>query len=187
MWRFIIPAAIFAVLVGFFVVALNRDPAFVPSPLLGKPGPAYTLPKVEDMTVQVSHADMLGKRYLVNVWATWCGECRHEHGLLMQMAAEKVAPIVGIDWKDELGPAQQWLQQLGNPYVATGFDAEGRTAINFGVYGAPETFLIDEHGTVLCKHVGALNNDVWQRVLKPVLLNQQPDKTLMGTKTSCAS
>lgn len=169
MWRFLIPAAIFAVLVGFFVVGLNRDPSYVPSPLIGKPAPAYSLLKVEAPEQKVSNTDLLGKKHLVNVWATWCSGCRQEHPVLLQIAQQNVLPIVGIDWKDELPLAQQWLTQLGNPYVATAFDQDGRVAIDFGVYGAPETFLVDERGVVLYKHVGILTLDVWQNKLLPLI------------------
>lgn len=169
MWRYLIPGAIFLVLIGFFVVGLSRDPSMVPSPLIGKPAPAYSLIKVEDPQLKVSNTDMLGKKHLVNIWATWCGGCRQEHALLLQMAQQKVIPIVGIDWKDEMSLAQQWLTQLGNPYVATGFDGDGRVAIDFGVYGAPETFLVDERGVIIYKHIGILTADVWQNKLLPLI------------------
>ena len=169
MWRFVIPGAIFAVLVGFFVVGLNRDPGMVPSPLIGKPAPAYSLSQVEDPAKTISNTDMLGKKHLVNVWATWCVGCREEHPLLMQIAQQNMLPIVGIDWKDDLPMAQQWLQRFGNPYVATGFDQEGRVAIDFGVYGAPETFLIDERGIVIYKHIGVLTAEVWQNRFVPLI------------------
>jgi cytochrome c biogenesis protein CcmG/thiol:disulfide interchange protein DsbE len=173
MWRALVPLSIFAVLVGFFVVGLKRDPTLVPSPLIGKSAPAYVLPKVEDPTLMVSNTDMAGKRHLVNVWATWCGGCRQEHPVLLEIAQQNLLPIVGIDWKDELLPAQQWLQQLGNPYVATAFDQEGRVAIDFGVYGAPETFLVDEHGIVLYKHVGVLTTAIWQQKFLPLISGKQ--------------
>jgi len=169
MWRYLIPGAIFIVLVGFFVVGLNRDPSMVPSPLIGKPAPAYSLTKVEDPQLKVSNTDMLGKKHLVNVWATWCGGCRQEHGFLLQVAQQNIIPIIGIDWKDDMSSAQQWLTQLGNPYAATGFDGEGRVAIDFGVYGAPETFLVDEHGVIIYKHIGILTSDVWQNKLLPLI------------------
>lgn len=169
MWRFLIPGAIFAVLIGFFVVGLNRDPGMVPSPLIGKLAPTYSLTKVEEPALKVSNTDMQGKKHLVNVWATWCVACRQEHEFLLEMARQNVVPIVGLDWKDELPLAQQWLSQLGNPYIATGFDGDGRVAIDFGVYGAPETFLIDERGVVMYKHIGVLTADVWQNKLLPLI------------------
>jgi len=169
MWRFLIPGAIFAVLIGFFVVGLNRDPSMVPSPLIGKPAPTYTLTKVEDPSARIGNTDMLGKKHLVNVWATWCVGCRQEHETLLQIARQNVLPIIGIDWKDDLSSAQQWLTQLGNPYTATGFDQDGRVAIDFGVYGAPETFLIDERGIVIYKHIGVLTPEIWQNKLLPLI------------------
>jgi cytochrome c biogenesis protein CcmG/thiol:disulfide interchange protein DsbE len=180
MWRFLIPGLVFAVLVGFFVIGLNRDPSYVPSPLIGKAAPAFSLTKVEDPTQQVSDRDFTGRKHLVNVWATWCAGCRQEHEFLLQVAKQNVVPIVGIDWKDELPLAQRWLSQLGNPYVATGFDVEGRVAIDYGVYGAPETFLVDEHGVVIYKHVGILTNEVWQTKLLPLIKDQT---TSSGART----
>jgi cytochrome c biogenesis protein CcmG, thiol:disulfide interchange protein DsbE len=141
----------------------------VPSPLIGKAAPAYSLVKVEDPQTKISNADMLGRKHLVNVWATWCSGCRQEHEFLLQVAQQNIIPIVGIDWKDDMSSAQQWLTQLGNPYAATGFDGEGRTAIDFGVYGAPETFLIDEHGVIIYKHIGILTVDAWQNKLLPLI------------------
>lgn len=169
MWRFLIPGAIFAVLVGFFVVGLSRDPSAVPSPLIGKVGPSWSLSKVEDPAATISNTDMLGKKHLINVWATWCSGCREEHPFLMQLAQQNLLPIIGIDWKDELPLAQQWLKQFGNPYAATGFDQDGRVAIDFGVYGAPETFLIDERGVVIYKHIGILTAEVWQNRFLPLI------------------
>ena len=173
MWKFLLPATIFAVLVGFFFVGLSRDPSQVPSPLIGKSAPAYTLSKVEDLTQKVSNTDYLGKKHLVNVWATWCVECRKEHAVLLEIARQNIVPIVGLDWKDDLASAQQWLQQLGNPYVATAFDEEGRVAIDFGVYGAPETFLIDEQGKVIHKHIGSLSMEIWASEFMPRIQGQK--------------
>lgn len=169
MWRFLIPGTVFAVLIGFFVVGLNRDPSVVPSPLIGKPVPAYSLTTVEDPAVTTSHTDLLGRKHLVNVWATWCSGCRQEHAFLMQIARQNLIPIVGINWKDDLSQARQWLAQLGNPYVATGFDQDGRVAIDFGVYGAPETFLVDERGVIIYKHIGILTEEVWRNTLLPLI------------------
>jgi len=180
MWRFLIPGLVFAVLIGFFVIGLKRDPSYVPSPLIGKAAPAFSLSKVEDPTQQVSDKDFVGRKHLVNVWATWCGGCRQEHEFLVAIAKQNVIPIVGIDWKDELPLAQRWLTQLGNPYVATGFDMEGRVAIDYGVYGAPETFLVDEHGIVIYKHVGILTVEVWQNEMLPLITGKA---TANGART----
>lgn len=172
MWRYLVPAA-FLVLVGFFIVGLNRDPSLVPSPLIGKPAPTYELPSVADAAVMVRSADFLGRKHVVNVWATWCVECRREHAALLEISRRNVLPIVGLDWKDERAAAQQWLAQLGNPYVISAFDEEGRVAIDFGVYGAPESFLIDEQGKVLYKHVGALTLEVWEQKFMPLINGSQ--------------
>src|SRR5262249_14013210 len=107
--------------------------------------------------------------HLVNVWATWCFECRNEHAMLLQIQQQNIVPIVGIDWNDKLPDAQRWLGTLGNPYAATGFDNEGRTALDWGVYGAPETVLVDDKGIVRCKQVGAMNPEVWQKKFLPVI------------------
>ncbi len=167
MWKFLLPAGVFAILVGFFFVGLSRDPSQVPSPLIGKVAPTYSLPRVEDTTQKVSSSDFAGKQHMVNVWATWCVECRKEHSVLLEIAKKNVVPIVGLDWKDELTSAQIWLAQLGNPYLATAFDEKGRVAIDFGVYGAPETFLIDAEGKVRYKHIGSLTMDVWEHEFLP--------------------
>lgn len=186
MWRFLIPGVIFAVLIGFFVVGLNRNPGCIPSPLVGKPAPAFALTTVEDPTKQVSNQDFAGRKYLVNVWGTWCVACRQEHEALLSIARQKVIPIVGVDWKDDLNMAQRWLGQLGNPYVATGFDVEGRVAINYGVYGAPETFLVDERGIVIYKYVGVLTEEVWQNELLPRINDKVQINNKAKEMTTCS-
>jgi len=170
--RFLIPALLFATLFVAFAVMLRRtgegyDPTILASPLLGKPVPAFRVSQVEDPNRQVSSDDFKGRMYVLNIWATWCVECRHEHPLLLEIARQNVVPIVGLDIKDDLASAQRWLQTLGNPYVATGFDGDGRVALNLGVYGAPETFLIDGTGVLLYKRVGVLTPEIWQREFLP--------------------
>lgn len=162
-YKFLLPGLVFAVLAIFLYRGLSRDPSVVPSPLIGKPAPAFTLSSVTDPNKQVSTADYAGRPYLVNIWATWCAECRHEHDTLLAIASTKRIPIVGIDWKDDRKLAQRWLDQLGNPYDAVAFDPEGRVAIDWGVYGAPETFLVGANGAILHKHIGALTPQIWQR------------------------
>lgn len=169
MWRFAIPIALFAALLAFFFVGLGRDKETLPSPLIGKPAPAYELPTVEDPTRRVSDKDFAGKPYVLNIWGTWCPGCRDEHPVLLEIARRNVVPIVGIDWKDDLGLAQQWLRDFGNPYAVTGFDEEGRVSIDWGAYGAPETFLIDAQGIVVHKHVGPLSIAAWERDFMPKL------------------
>jgi cytochrome c biogenesis protein CcmG, thiol:disulfide interchange protein DsbE len=163
MWRFIVPIGLFAALIGFFFVGLGRDKETLPSPLIGKPAPAFELVTVEDPNRKIATRDFAGKPYVVNIWGTWCPGCRQEHPVLLELARRNVVPIVGIDWKDDLQLAQQWLRDLGNPYVATGFDDEGRTSIDWGAYGAPETFLVDARGIVIHKHTGPLSIEAWER------------------------
>jgi cytochrome c biogenesis protein CcmG/thiol:disulfide interchange protein DsbE len=167
MWRFIVPIGLFAALLAFFYVGLGRDKETLPSPLIGKAAPAFELSRVEDAAQKISTKEFAGRMYVLNVWATWCAGCRQEHGTLLEIARRNVVPIVGLDWKDELPLAQRWLSELGNPYVATAFDAEGRVAIDWGVYGAPETFLVDEKGLVVHKHIGPLSIEAWDRDFMP--------------------
>jgi len=172
-WRFAIPAIVFIALCGVFGWMLYRTGAegynvsVLQSPLLGKGAPSFKLPRVEAMDQEIDSRDYAGKAYLLNVWATWCVECRHEHPVLLAIARQNIVPIIGLDTKDDLNDAQRWLNALGNPYVATAFDADGRVALDWGVYGAPETFLIGADGKILYKHVGALSMRVWQEQFLP--------------------
>lgn len=167
--RFLVPGAIFLVLVGFFVIGLNKDPSKIPSPLLGKPAPHFALPDLQDPAKQVDLASYAGKPYLLNVWGTWCGGCRQEHEVLLEMHRSSTVPIVGLDWKDDRATAQQWLAELGNPYHAVAFDSEGRAAIDWGVYGAPETFLVAADGKVVFKQIGVMTLEIWNREFLPRL------------------
>jgi cytochrome c biogenesis protein CcmG/thiol:disulfide interchange protein DsbE len=169
MWKFLLPAAVFAIIIVFFIVGLNpnRDIHYLPSPLIGKPAPQFTLTDVLDPARQVSNSTLQGQVYVFNVWATWCAGCRQEHEALLSIAQQNVVPIIGLDWNDDRAKATLWLQQLGNPYKQVGFDNEGRVAIDWGVYGAPETFLVDASGHVLYKHIAPLTLDVWQQEFLP--------------------
>lgn len=169
MWRYLIPMGLFATLVGFFFFSLDRDKATLPSPLIGKPAPAFALPRLDDPSQQVAASDFAGKPYVLNVWATWCVGCRQEHEALLQIARRGEVPIVGLNWKDDDALAQRWLRELGNPYVTVASDSEGRTAIDWGVYGAPETFLIDASGKVIYKHIAPLTLDIWEREFLPLV------------------
>lgn len=171
-WRFAIPAMVFIALFGVFWFVLKKnqqghDIHAIQSPLLGKAAPQFQLSQVEDPAKILDNGKFHGQPYILNVWATWCAGCRQEHQTLLAIARENLVPIVGIDWNDDLESAQRWLNALGNPYVATGFDAQGRVAIDWGVYGAPETFLIDANGTVQYKHVAPMTMEVWQREFVP--------------------
>jgi len=167
--RFLVPAAVFAVLVSFFIVGLQKDPGEIRSPLIGKPAPAFTLESLGDPAWRVGSTDFAGRAWLLNVWATWCGGCREEHETLLAIAREGRLPMMGLNWRDDRALALRWLEQLGNPYVSVAFDADGRTAIDWGVYGAPETFLIGADGTVLRKRIGPLTPEIWRRDFVPLL------------------
>jgi len=166
-WRFLLPVGIFAALVAVFLAGLGKDPTLVPSPLVGKPAPEFSLPRLDDPAMAFSRQDLLGKTSLVNVWGTWCAGCREEHDTLLTLARDSGLPIYGINWKDEPELARQWLARLGNPYTAVGVDAAGDAAIDWGVYGAPETFLIGPDGTVLYKHIAPLTLEVWRAEFLP--------------------
>lgn len=167
MWKFIVPFGLFALLGVFLYVGLHRDPSYVPSPLIGKPAPEFTLPSLQDPAYPVSSKDLAGRPWVLNVWGTWCAGCRQEHPVLLQIARQTSVPIIGLDWKDDATEAQRWLAELGNPYAAVAFDSEGRVAIDWGVYGAPETFLIGADGKVLYKHIAPMTLEVWAKEFEP--------------------
>jgi len=167
MWRFIIPIGLFAALVTFLFVGLGRDKETLASPLIGKPAPQFELPRVDDPSQTISNREFAGRPYVVNIWGSWCFACRDEHAVLMQIARRGEVPLVGLNWKDELPLAQQWLQQLGNPYVATAFDPKGDVGIDYGAYGAPETYLVDAEGIIVYKYVSPVTIDVWEREFLP--------------------
>ncbi|NNF66345.1 MAG: DsbE family thiol:disulfide interchange protein [Gammaproteobacteria bacterium] len=167
MIRTIVPATLFAVLVLFFWTGLKLNPGEIPSPLIGKAVPAFDLPSLRDETQRISSEMLKGQPSLLNVWATWCAGCRQEHGFLLQLAQESGVPIYGLNYKDERSAALTWLGQLGDPYVANAFDEEGLVSIDWGVYGAPETFLIDADGIIRYKHIGPLTAEVWRTKLQP--------------------
>jgi cytochrome c biogenesis protein CcmG/thiol:disulfide interchange protein DsbE len=167
--RFVLPLAAFALLLVVLLVGLKRAPEKnnLPSPLIGKSAPQFTLPNLFDNTRPLSSEALKGHWSLVNVWGTWCVECRAEHAALLQIKQQARVPIIGIDWKDQDEDALAWLAQLGNPYERVGTDHDGRVAIDWGVYGAPESFLISPAGTVVYKHIGAMTPQVWERDFLP--------------------
>jgi len=162
MGAFVALAALFA-----FGLNPNRDIHALPSPLIGKTAPLFNLTDVMDPARTVSNAALKGQVYVLNVWGTWCVACRQEHEALLDIARQNVLPIVGLDYMDQREKAQQWLTQLGNPYAAVGFDTDGRTAIDWGVYGAPETFLVDGQGRVIYKFISPMTPEVWQHDFLP--------------------
>jgi cytochrome c biogenesis protein CcmG/thiol:disulfide interchange protein DsbE len=163
--RFLIPGLVFLTLAAVLYVGVVRSPnkSTQQSALLGKPAPAFDLPTLADPGTRLTSAQLAGRPWVLNVWGTWCAECRFEHEVLMAIARQGAVPMIGLNWKDEDDAAREWLVQLGNPYTAVAVDKDGRAAIEFGVYGAPETFFIDEAGIIQYRHVGAMTADVWQR------------------------
>lgn len=169
MLKFLVPIGLFAVLVGFLFLGLGRDKETLPSPLIGKPAPLFELTRLDDPTKTFSNRELAGKPYLFNIWGTWCPGCRHEHGALLEIARRNEVPIIGLDWNDDRDRALQWLQQLGNPYSVVAFDGEGRVAIDWGAYGAPETFLVGANGKVLKKHTAPISVEIWEQEFVPLL------------------
>jgi cytochrome c biogenesis protein CcmG/thiol:disulfide interchange protein DsbE len=169
MWKFLLPFAAFVALAAVFALGLNpkRDIHALPSPLIGKPAPAIALTDVMDPAKAVNNAAFKGQVYIVNVWGTWCEACREEQDALLAISQQHVVPIIGLVYMDQRDKAKQWLEQLGNPYTAVAFDADGRTAINWGVYGAPETFLVDGKGRVIFKFISPITAEVWQQEFLP--------------------
>jgi len=168
--RFILPAIAFSVVAAFMLVALTsgRDPKEIPSPLIGKPAPAFTLPVLAQTDQSWSPEKMRGQVWLLNVWASWCAPCLVEHPELLKLARAKTLPLIGFNYKDEPGAAVAWLDKHGNPYTTIVADRNGRAAFDYGVYGVPETFLIDRNGTIRYKHVGPLTVDEIANKLLPM-------------------
>ena len=170
-WRpiYFAPIAAFAALSVVLAWGLTRDPSAVPTPLIGKPVPQFSLPSVKGRTLGLSSADLVGEPSIVNVFASWCVECRIEHPLIMQMKARAVAPIHGLNYKDHPDDAARWLNTFGDPYTRTGADLDGRVAIDWGVYGVPETFVIGADGRIAFKHIGPLTAEVLERTIIPLI------------------
>ena len=171
--KLLIPLAVFVVLAGFLFVGLWRDPREVPSPLIGKPAPAFALPRLDAADQTIRREDLLGKAWMLNVWASWCAPCREEHPLLVEFGRKKLVPIYGLNYKDTRAAGQGFLRQLGNPYEATLFDGDGRTGIDFGVYGVPETFVIDKQGTIRYKQIGPVTAEALEKKILPLVRELQ--------------
>ncbi|MDQ7075069.1 MAG: DsbE family thiol:disulfide interchange protein [Gammaproteobacteria bacterium] len=169
MSRYFLPLGVFVLIAFFLGVGLTLDPKEVPSPFIGKPAPEFSLPRLDNAQQNLSPKDMQGQVWLLNVWATWCVSCRAEHALLVDLSRRNLLPIVGLNYKDDNGEAQRWLQRLGNPYYANAVDADGRVAIDWGVYGAPETFVIDKKGIVRYKHIGPVTRQSLNETLLPLI------------------
>jgi cytochrome c biogenesis protein CcmG/thiol:disulfide interchange protein DsbE len=166
--RFLIPFAVFALLVGFLAAGLKLNPREVPSPLVGKAAPAFDLPVLQEPNKRFAAGDMRGKVWLLNVWASWCVSCRDEHPLLIKLSKQGVLPILGLNYKDKGDEAKRWLAQFGDPYQLSVVDADGRIGIDYGVYGVPETYLIDAQGVIRYKQVGALTPAILEQKILPL-------------------
>ena len=169
MTRFLLPLTIFILLVGFLAVGLKLDPREVPSPLIGKPAPAFELPVLQQPDKRFVPGDMRGKVWLLNVWASWCVSCRDEHPLLVELSKKGVLPILGLNYKDKGEDAQRWLKQFGNPYELSVVDADGRIGIDYGVYGVPETYLIDRAGVIRYKQIGPVTQELLNGKIIPMI------------------
>ena len=168
MRRYIWPLVAFALLVVVLAIGLRHAPekGVIKSPLIGKSAPHFELPDLKDVARKLGSEELRGGWHVVNVWGTWCVECRAEHAQLLAIRREGRVPIIGIDWKDDDAQANAWLASLGDPYARIGADRDGRVAINWGVYGAPESFLVDPQGVVVAKQIGAMTAEKWQQWLR---------------------
>ncbi len=169
MKKYLIPIALLAGLMLLFAYGLKLDPRKIPSPLVGKPLPAFSLPSVADPKRTVSTESLRGRTYLLNVWASWCVACREEHPLLVELSRRKAAVLIGLNYKDQRQDALAWLAALGDPYEVSASDLDGRIGIELGVYGVPETFVIDKAGVIRFKHIGPLTPEIFEQKLLPML------------------
>lgn len=159
-----IPLALFIILGGFLWKGLSIDPTKLPSARLGKPFPAFKITALKDADKQLTNADLIGQPVLINVWASWCPSCRQEHEQLLKIAQENKIPLIGLNYKDNREAALNWLQQLGNPYQFNLYDHEGMLGLDLGVYGVPETYLLDKNAIIQYRHVGIITDEVWQKL-----------------------
>lgn len=175
---FLLPVVTFLGLVVAFSVSLHQDPSIVPSPLIGKPVPTFNLPPVQGHGPGLSSDDLKGTVSLVNVFASWCVACREEHPLLMRLKTQAIVAIDGIDYKDKPEDAERWLDTMGDPYTRTGADLDGRVAINWGVYGVPETYVVDPEGRIAYKQIGPINERVLSETILPLIAQLRDNSTL---------
>jgi cytochrome c biogenesis protein CcmG/thiol:disulfide interchange protein DsbE len=169
MGRYLLPLGIFVIIAVFLGVGLKLNPREIPSPLIDKPAPSFDLPQLHDPGLRFSSEQMKGKVWLFNVWASWCVSCRQEHPYLVELARTGEVPIYGLDYKDDPDAAKGWLARWGNPYTLSAVDADGRVGIDFGVYGVPETYLIDQQGIIRFKQIGPLTPNVIQGSVLPLV------------------
>ena len=167
--RYGVPLVLFVALAAFFAVGLTRDPREVPSPLIDKPAPAFRQEQLADSRIAFAPEQMKGQVWMLNVWASWCGACRVEHPTLVEVARQKIVPIVGLNWKDERADALQWLGKYGDPYALSVYDNANTVGLDYGVYGAPETFLIDKQGVIRYKQIGPVTPEAWRDTILPMI------------------
>ena len=167
--RYLLPLAVFVLLVAFLAAGLKLDPREVPSPLIGKPAPGFALTRLDDEAKTIRRDDMLGQVWILNVWASWCAACRDEHPHLVAFSRTKSVPLIGLNYKDTRPAGLGWLARFGNPYDASLFDVDGRVGIDFGVYGVPETFVIDKQGVIRFKQIGPVTPEVLEKRIVPLL------------------
>jgi cytochrome c biogenesis protein CcmG/thiol:disulfide interchange protein DsbE len=167
--KFLVPLAVFVALAAFLAVGLTRDPREVPSPFIGKAAPAFKLEQLHDAKLAFTPEDMKGKVWMLNVWASWCVSCRVEHPLLVEMSRRNVVPIVGLNYKDKRDEGMRWLAKFGNPYALSAFDVDGKVGIDYGVYGVPETFVIDKQGVIRYKQIGPITPEALEQKILPLI------------------
>ncbi|HUU71528.1 MAG TPA: DsbE family thiol:disulfide interchange protein [Burkholderiales bacterium] len=173
MARALIPLVVFALIVVFLWVGLSLNPREVPSPLIGKPAPVFELPQLRESGAAIRSGDLKGQVWLLNVFASWCTPCLEEHPYLVSLAQRDLVPVYGLNYKDGRNAALKWLGKHGDPYTGIAVDTEGRTGIEFGVYGVPETFVIDKEGVIRFKHIGPLNPRVLDEEVLPLVARLQ--------------
>jgi cytochrome c biogenesis protein CcmG, thiol:disulfide interchange protein DsbE len=169
MIRYLLPLAVFIGLVIIFIYGLQHDPRHVPSPLIDKPAPTFNLPTLHTPEVNIHLDDLKGRVSLINVWASWCVACRTEHPLLVEASNRNELNLYGLNYKDNRSDALQWLKQLGNPYIESAFDQAGTTGIDYGVYGVPETFVLDKNGIIRYKHIGPITKEDLDKTILPLI------------------
>ena len=169
MKRYLLPLAVFLVMAGFLAVGLNRDPHEIPSPLVDKPAPAFNLPRLDAPEQMISTQDLRGQVWLLNVWASWCVACRQEHPLLVELARNRTLKVYGLNYKDKREDALGLLRKSGDPYVTSVSDTEGLVGIDYGVYGVPETFVIDKQGVIRHKQIGPITPEALRDTLLPLV------------------
>lgn len=167
--RFLTPLAVLLGLVWFLAAGLKLDPKEVPSPLINKPAPTFALTQLDNPEKTIRREDMLGKVWMLNVWASWCVACREEHPLLVEFSRKKLVPIYGLNYKDERMAGMKWISNFGNPYDASLWDHDGRVGIDYGVYGVPETFIIDRDGVIRYKQIGPITEEALRTKIEPLL------------------